>query len=107
MNLLLKWFNENKNKIHPIVLAIIFHHKFEKIHPFMDGNGRTGRMIMNYILLSNKFPPMIIHKKTRKEYLQAMRGADECNLWKVDERYAELINYGINEFSNTYWNIFL
>src|SRR3989344_4935532 len=36
IDLLLKWFNENKSKIHPLVLAIIFHHKFEKIHPFMD-----------------------------------------------------------------------
>ncbi|MBU1930604.1 Fic family protein, partial [Candidatus Micrarchaeota archaeon] len=37
MNLLLKWYFENKDKLHPLVLATIFHHKFEKIHPFMDG----------------------------------------------------------------------
>ena len=108
MDLLLKWFNENKEKIHPLVLAIVFHHKFEKIHPFMDGNGRTGRMIMNYILLNSKLPPTITHKKTRKEYLESMREADECDLWKFDEeKYFDLINYGINEFIETYWNIFL
>ena len=74
----------------------------------MDGNGRTGRMIMIYILLNNKLPPTIIHKKTRKEYLEAMRGSDECALWKFDEKkYAGLIDYGINEFIETYWNIFL
>ena len=85
-------FNENKPKIPSFALAIIFHHKFEKIHPFMDGNGRTGRMIMNYILLKNNLPPTIIHKKTRKEYLEAMREADPSDIWKLDEkRYKKLI----------------
>ena len=86
MDLLLKWYHNNKDKLCPLVLALVFHHKFEKIHPFMDGNGRTGRMIMNFILLKNKFPPMIIHKKTRKEYLESMREADMSNLWKLDEK---------------------
>ncbi|MEK6925839.1 MAG: Fic family protein [Nanoarchaeota archaeon] len=107
MDLLLKWFNENKGKLHPLVLAIVFHHKFEKIHPFMDGNGRAGRMIMNFILMKNSFPPTIIHKKTRTEYLEAMREADESGLWKIDEKYKDLIDYGIDEFIETYWNIFL
>lgn len=108
MNLLLKWYHNNKNKLNPLVLALVFHHKFEKIHPFMDGNGRTGRMIMNFILLKNKFPPAIIHKKTRKEYLEAMREADISDLWKLDEKqYFDLIDYGIDEFIETYWSIFL
>lgn len=107
IDLLLRWFNQNKKKIHPLVLAIIFHHKFEKIHPFMDGNGRTGRMIMNLILMKNNLPPAIIHKKTRKEYLDAMKEADESDLWKVNEKYSDLINYGTDEFIDTYWNIFL
>lgn len=107
MTLLLKWLNDNKDKLHLLVLAVVFHHKFEKIHPFMDGNGRTGRMIMNFILLKNNYPPTIIHKKTRKEYLEVMREADECDLWKFNEKYNNLINYGAEEFIETYWNIFL
>ncbi|MEK6856088.1 MAG: Fic family protein [Nanoarchaeota archaeon] len=108
MNILLDWYDKNKCTLHPLVLAIVFHHKFEKIHPFMDGNGRTGRMIMNYILLYNHLPPIIIHKKTRKEYLEAMREADESELWKIDyEKYKELIYYEIDEFIVTYWNLFL
>lgn len=108
MELLLKWYHEYKLKLHPLILSIVFHHKFEKIHPFMDGNGRTGRMIMNYILLNNKLPPTITHKKTRKEYLEAMREADLSDLWKIDEnKYSDLISYGIDEFIWTYWNIFL
>ncbi len=107
MDLLLRWFNGNKEKIHPLVLAIIFHHKFEKIHPFMDGNGRTGRMIMNLILINNNLPPTIIHKKTRKEYLDVMREADESDLWKINGKYSNLISYGVDEFIETYWNLFL
>ena len=108
MGLLLEWYKENKTKLHPLILAIVFHHKFEKIHPFMDGNGRTGRMIMNYILISNKLPPMIIHKKSREEYLESMREADESDLWKLDEKkHSDLISYSLEEFIETYWNIFL
>lgn len=108
MDLLLKWFNKNKDTLHPLILAIVFHHKFEKIHPFSDGNGRTGRMLLNFILLKNAFPPTIVHKKTRREYLDSMRIADECDLWKFDEKkYSELMDYGLNEFIETYWGIFL
>jgi fido (protein-threonine AMPylation protein) len=108
MDLLLKWHNEYKGKINPLVLAIIFHHKFEKIHPFSDGNGRTGRMLMNYILLKNSLPPTIIHKKSREEYLGHMREADECDLWKIDEKhYSGLISYSVEEFIYAYWSIFL
>lgn len=108
MELLLKWYDNNLGKLHPLVLAVVFHHKFEKIHPFMDGNGRTGRMLVNYILMNNHLPPTIIHKKTRKEYLNAMREADESSLWKLEEdKYKILINYGIDEFIETYWSIFL
>jgi len=108
MDLLLKWYAEHKNKLHPLVLAIAFHHKFEKIHPFMDGNGRTGRMVMNYILFEHNTPPTIIHKKTREGYLEAMREADPSDIWKLDEKkYADLIAYGADEFLDTYWSVFL
>ena len=108
MDLLLKWVKKNKTVIHPLILAIIFHHKFEKIHPFMDGNGRTGRMVMNYILMKSNFPPAIIHKKMRKRYIEAMRLADKGDLWKADSKnYADLGSYGIEEFIDTYWSIFL
>jgi Fic family protein len=108
MDLLLKWYNLNKQKLHPVVLAVIFHHKFEKIHPFMDGNGRTGRIIMNYILLNKDYPPIIIHKKTRKEYLEAMRIADKSDLTKFENKdYSELIGFCANELISSYWDLFL
>lgn len=108
MGLLLKWYNKNKKNLHPLTLATVFHHKFEKIHPFMDGNGRTGRMLFNYILLRNKYPPIIIHKKTRKDYLEALRKADKSGLLEADvNNYFELVQFCADELIKGYWNLFL
>ena len=76
ITLLLRWLKENEGKIYPLALATFFHHKFEKIHPFSDGNGRTGRMIMNYILIKMNYPPLVISRRFREEYIQAMNEAD-------------------------------
>ncbi len=108
MDLLMKWYNENKKKLHPLILATIFHHKFEKIHPFSDGNGRTGRMLMNYILMGNEYPPLIVHNKTRTEYLSALGDADKSGLSKMKkEDYLKLINYISEEMTDYYWDFFL
>ncbi|MBI2507445.1 Fic family protein [Candidatus Woesearchaeota archaeon] len=108
MDLLLKWYKENKKKFHPFVLAGIFHHKFEKIHPFFDGNGRTGRMLMIYILLTNNFPPLFIRKSRRGKYLDAMANADSSNLKESSpENYEGIISYLAEEMINSYWNNFL
>jgi len=108
MDLLIKWYEKNREKLHPLALAGIFHHKFEKIHPFMDGNGRTGRMLLNFILIKNNYPPLIIHKKTRNEYLESLRKADKSNLTKISkEEYSHLIRYLALEIIGCYWNIFL
>ncbi len=107
MELLLKWFNENKSKLHPLALASIFHHKFEKIHPFMDGNGRTGRILLNYILSRNNYPPLIILKKERKEYLEALGKADKINITEVNNNYQDLADFIAGQMIKSYWNIFL
>ncbi len=107
MELLLKWFNENKSKLHPLTLATIFHHKFEKIHPFMDGNGRTGRILLNYILSRNNYPPLIILKIERKEYLEALGKADKINITGVNGDYQDLADFIAGQMIKSYWNIFL
>lgn len=108
MDLLLKWYNNNKEKLHPFVLATIFHHKLEKIHPFMDGNGRTGRMLMNYILIKNNYPPIIIRKKNRITYLEKLHDADKSELTKNNaEDYTPIITFNAQELTDNYWNLFL
>ena len=59
------------------LLAILDTHiQFERIHPFSDGNGRTGRMIMNYSLLQQGFPPLIIEKETKAQYIEFLGNQD-------------------------------
>lgn len=61
------------NTTHPIVLAARFHGFFEYLHPFRDGNGRTGRLMSNYILLRMNHPLLIIRSEMRREYISALR----------------------------------
>lgn len=61
-----------------LTAAAYFHAKFENIHPFADGNGRTGRLLMNYLLLLWDHPPIIIHEEDRKAYYAALEQFDEA-----------------------------
>ena len=60
-----------------LTAAAYYHAKFENIHPFADGNGRTGRLTMNYFLLMHNHPPVIIHEEDRKFYYSALEAWDE------------------------------
>ena len=58
--------------MHPVEFAARAHYKFEKIHPFGDGNGRIGRLIITYLLRKGNFPLLIIEYKKRKSYYHAL-----------------------------------
>ncbi len=62
-------FSANK-KMHPIERATMFHLKFEGIHPFVDGNGRTGRLILNLMLMQAGYPPINVKYSDRKRYYE-------------------------------------
>lgn len=57
-------------KLHPIERAALFHLKFEGIHPFVDGNGRTGRLILNLMLMQAGYPPINVKYSDRKRYYE-------------------------------------
>lgn len=61
------------HKVHPMILAARFHGFFEYLHPFRDGNGRTGRLLSNFILLRFGLPELIIRREDRQEYIGALR----------------------------------
>jgi fido (protein-threonine AMPylation protein) len=76
-----EWYKENKNKFKPLVLSAILHNQFEYIHPFQDGNGRVGRLLLNFILLKNNYPPINIMLEDRSEYYRTLQDySKEYNL---------------------------
>lgn len=70
-----------------LIAAAFFHAKLENIHPFSDGNGRTGRLAMNYFLVLHNHPPIIIHQEDRKEYFSALEA------WDNEQVLEPLINF--------------
>lgn len=70
-----------------LTAAAYFHAKFENIHPFADGNGRTGRLAMNYLLVMLDHPPIIIHEEDRLGYYNALEA------WDRDQELAPLCDY--------------
>jgi len=79
---LLNWYRSKieEETINPILLASEFHYKFISIHPFDDGNGRTARIIMNFILMKYGFPPTIIKTEDKENYFAVLRLADAGNI---------------------------
>ncbi|PIN88720.1 cell filamentation protein Fic [Candidatus Pacearchaeota archaeon CG10_big_fil_rev_8_21_14_0_10_35_13] len=86
---LVYWYKLNKNKIHHFELAVLFSAKLVSIHPFIDGNGRISRLIMNFLLSKKNYPWINIYMKQRSEYLHAVRLAN-------DEKYKPLLEFCIN-----------
>ncbi|MEM3555683.1 MAG: Fic family protein [Candidatus Micrarchaeia archaeon] len=67
-----RWYNRNKKKLHPVELAASVHLKFVTIHPFADGNGRIGRLLMNFVLQKHGFPLLNIPYENRGSYYNAL-----------------------------------
>jgi len=96
MNDLMDWYNKEIDSIHPVQLAILFHYKFVCIHPFDDGNGRVARLLMNYILLKNDFPPIIIVSKDKEGYLTALQKADTGDIISMLEYNETQLIWSLN-----------
>lgn len=82
MEELINWYRERqeKNDLHPILQAVEMHYRFIRIHPFDDGNGRVARLLLNFILLRHGYPPVIIRKEDKEDYLLALEQADAGQL---------------------------
>jgi prophage maintenance system killer protein len=74
------------------------HAAFERTHPFPDGNGRVGRLVLTYLLVRTGYPPAIIEKDERKSYLRALKRADEQDCGPLSELLARSVRKGIYRF---------
>ena len=74
------------------------HDDFERVHPFIDGNGRAGRLLLNLILVRLGYPPVIIFKRQRDAYLAAMQRADLGDYGALGELIARAMYDNLNRF---------
>ncbi len=96
----LVWLNslEDTRDLHAIELAAIAHYKFVYIHPFIDGNGRTGRLLMNLILMRSGFPPVIIKKSERLIYYSHLDQANDGDIRPLIRFIAKCTERTLTEF---------
>jgi Fic family protein len=74
------------------------HNGFERLHPFIDGNGRTGRLVINLVLVRLGYPPVVIFKRQRAAYLVAMQRADDGDYGALGELIARALYDNLNRF---------
>ena len=65
-------YKDDWQSLHPVVRATLLHGEFVKIHPFIDGNGRTSRLLLNFELMKNGYTPIIIKKENRLRYYEVL-----------------------------------
>ena len=93
---LIEKFNSSENN-DLIMKVACFHADFEKIHPFIDGNGRTGRLLLNLELMKNGYPITVIRNEDRDEYYTALETA------QVESNYELLADFIEKSVENTFW----
>ncbi len=88
---LIEWYRKEAERegVNPILLAAEFHYKYIRIHPFDDGNGRTARILMNFILLKFGYPPVIIKTEDKANYFAALQQADAGTITPFVEYIAD------------------
>ena len=84
MDNLFNWMIENKDKVNPLILSSVFHYEFVFIHPFGDGNGRVGRMIMFKECLRNNIMPFIVLDNDKPYYMRGLKNYKEDKMFLID-----------------------
>lgn len=93
---------EDWNEYHPIIKAALLHGELVRIHPFVDGNGRTSRLIMNMDLMKNGYVPVIIKKENRLKYYEAL---DKAHTMRDYTDFIKLVTEAENEMLDRYLSL--
>ncbi len=101
MGKLFKWFKKEK-KMHPLQKAAHFHGRFEKIHPFEDGNGRVGRFLINVSLITEGYAPLIVRKSQRTAYLKCLQDFDNSYTQNLERFLLDKYKKTFEKFFQTY-----
>jgi Fic family protein len=101
MDEFVKWCTHNEKKLHPIEFAAKLHHMFVHIHPFEDGNGRTGRLMMNLFLMRLGFPIAVILKSDRTKYYRALESADKGDVGSLLKLIAQAVERSLDIYIAT------
>lgn len=88
-------------ELHPIDFAAEAHYRLVTIHPFVDGNGRTARLLMNLLLLKNGYPPALIRARDRLKYITSL---EKAQLGQSKDDYQQIIYQAINRSFDIYLN---
>ena len=103
MNTFIEWLHSQTIQ-EPILLASLVHLKFVSIHPFIDGNGRTARLLMNLVLLQNAYPQAIIKVINRAEYIQAVEKYQQSSSNEYNDFYKVVLK-SVNDSLDLYSKI--
>ena len=92
----LEWVNGEGLDYEPIIRASIAHHGFEAVHPFLDGNGRVGRLLLNLMLMREGYPPALLLRDWRARYIQALSTADTGNYRPLANIIGQAVEEGLD-----------
>lgn len=96
------WYNKSGAHMHPVARAAKVHADFVKIHPFLDGNGRTARLLMNLELMKDGFPPCILPVEKRLAYYEAL---DTAHIKDDYEPFFALVMRIVEDAFKPYWTV--
>lgn len=102
MDKLINWYEQETDDLHPITRGAMLHVIFVGIHPFIDGNGRTSRLLLNLELMKEGFPPIIIKVENRLQYYETL---DKAHTEKDYGDFIQLVAKEVDDSLDLYLNV--
>jgi Fic family protein len=99
MEQMMNWYNEEGIHLHPVQRGAMLHAIFVGIHPFIDGNGRTSRLLLNLELMKDGFPPVIIKVENRLAYYEAL---DKAHITENYDNFIVLVEREVEDSLDLY-----